>query len=279
MTIQSCLLRAAELQELSDSARLDVELLLARVLEKDRSYLFTWPEQTLSDEQRLAFETLFSRRLKGEPIAHILGEREFWSLPLRVNASTLIPRPDTELLVELALEFLPKTSSAIVDLGTGTGAIALALASENTHWNILALDQSPAACDLAESNRSRLGFDKVQVRQSNWFSALEQGVESFDLIVSNPPYIDKDDHHLSEGDVRFEPLSALVADDLGLADIKLIAASAPEFLNDGGCLLFEHGYQQAESVRDILTVSGFELVRSERDLNGNDRATLGIWRA
>lgn len=279
MTIQSCLQRAAELQELSDSARLDVELLLARVLEKDRSYLFTWPEKTLSNEQRLAFETLFSRRLKGEPIAHILGEREFWSLPLRVNASTLIPRPDTELLVELALEFLPKTSGAIVDLGTGTGAIALALASENTHWNILALDQSPAACDLAETNRSRLGFDKVQVRQSNWFSALEQGVESFDLIVSNPPYIDKDDHHLSEGDVRFEPLSALVADDLGLADIKLIAASAPKFLNDGGCLLFEHGYQQAESVRDILTVSGFELVRSERDLNGNDRATLGIWRA
>lgn len=279
MTIQSCLLRAAELQELSDSARLDVELLLARVLEKDRSYLFTWPEKTLSNEQRLAFEALFSRRLKGEPIAHILGEREFWSLPLRVNASTLIPRPDTELLVELALEFLPKTSGAIVDLGTGTGAIALALASENAHWNILALDQSPAACDLAESNRSRLGFDKVQVRQSNWFSALEQGVESFDLIVSNPPYIDKDDHHLSEGDVRFEPLSALVADDLGLADIKLIAASAPKFLNDGGCLLFEHGYQQAESVRNILTEIGFESVRSERDLNGNDRATLGIWRA
>lgn len=278
MDIKSCLLRAADLQSLSDSARLDVELLLARVLEKDRSYLFTWPEKTLSSEQLAEFEVLFSRRLNGEPIAHILGEREFWSLPLSVNASTLIPRPDTELLVELALDLLPQTPASIVDLGTGTGAIALALASENSLWHILALDQSPAACDLAESNRSRLGFDKVQVRQSDWFSALKQGVECFDLIVSNPPYIDKNDHHLSEGDVRFEPLSALVADESGLADIKHITACAAHFLNDGGWLLFEHGYQQAESVRQILTSNGFESVRSEKDLNGNDRATLGVWR-
>lgn len=278
MDIKSCLLRAADLQALSDSARLDVELLLARVLGKDRSYLFTWPEKILSGEQLAEFEVLFSRRLKGEPIAHILGEREFWSLPLSVNASTLIPRPDTELLVELALDILPQTPASIVDLGTGTGAIALALASENPLWHILALDQSPAACELAKSNRSRLGFERVQVRQSNWFSALEQGVESFDLIVSNPPYIDKDDHHLSEGDVRFEPLSALVADESGLADIKHIASHASVFLNNGGWLMFEHGYQQAQSVRQILTSSGFESVRSEKDLNGNDRATLGVWR-
>lgn len=279
MDIQHCLLRATELQALSDSARLDVELLLARVLQKDRSYLFTWPEKTLSDEQRADFDTLFSRRLKGEPIAHILGEKEFWSLPLSVNASTLIPRPDTELLVELALDLLPKTAASIVDLGTGTGAIALALASENPAWNILALDQSPSACDLAESNRSRLGFDQVQVRQSDWFSALKQGVECFDLIVSNPPYIDKDDHHLSEGDVRFEPLSALVADESGLADFKKITARSSAFLKCGGTLLFEHGYQQAKDVRDILMAAGFQSVRSEQDLNGNDRATLGVWRA
>ncbi len=278
MDIKLCLLRALELQVLSDSARLDVELLLARVLEKDRSYLFTWPEKTLTEEQQAEFEALFSRRLTGEPIAHILGEREFWSLPLSVDASTLIPRPDTELLVELALGLLPQGPASIVDLGTGTGAIALALASENTHWNIVALDQSSAACALAESNRSRLGFDKVQVRQSDWFSAIEQNSKFFDLIVSNPPYIDKDDHHLSEGDVRFEPLSALVAEESGLADIKHITACAPRFLNDGGWLLFEHGYQQAESVRNILMSSGFESVRSEKDLNGNGRATLGVWR-
>lgn len=272
--IKSCLRRASELQALSDSAHLDVELLLARVLQRDRSYLFTWPEKILTEQQLIEFEQLFSRRLKGVPIAHILGEREFWSLPLQVNASTLIPRPDTELLIELALELIPSACAEVVDLGTGTGAIALALASEKPDWNIVALDQSADACDLAESNRQALSFNRVSVVRSDWFAAIET-CQRFDLIVSNPPYIDKDDHHLGEGDVRFEPLSALVAEDSGLADIKRITQDAQQYLKAGGYLLFEHGYQQAQAVREILSAAGFSSVRSEQDLNGNDRATLG----
>ena len=197
-----------------------------------------------------------------------------------MNASTLIPRPDTELLVELALELFSEQNINALDLGTGTGAIALALASEKPLWYFLAVDQSQAACDLAESNRKMLGIDNVQVLQSNWFSALKEpalSAKRFDLIISNPPYIDKDDHHLCEGDVSFEPLSALVADDAGLADIKHITAAASDFLNPGGYLLFEHGYNQAAVVRNILTAAGFASVKSEKDLNGNDRATLGCW--
>lgn len=278
--IKTCLLRAVQLQDVSDSARLDVELLLAHVFDKDRSYFFSWPEKELTSTQLAIFEQFFARRLKGEPIAYILGEREFWSLSLQVNASTLIPRPDTELLVEMALELFSEQNIRVLDLGTGTGAIALALASEKPLWHLFALDQSQAACDLAESNRKMLGIDNVQVLQSNWFSALtasELSAKSFDLIVSNPPYIDKDDHHLSEGDVSFEPLSALVADDAGLADIKHITAAAIDFINPGGYLLFEHGYNQAAAVRNILMAAGFASVKSKKDLNGNDRATLGCW--
>ena len=278
--VKTCLLRAAQLQNVSDSARLDVELLLAQVFNKDRSYFFSWPEKELTSTQLAKFEQLFARRLTGEPIAHILGEREFWSLSLQVNASTLIPRPDTELLVELALDLFPEQNIRALDLGTGTGAIALALASEKPLWHFLALDQSQAACDLAESNRKMLGINNVQVLQSHWFSALKSpalSVKRFDLIVSNPPYIDENDAHLSEGDVRFEPLSALVADDAGLADIKHITGAAIEFLNPGGYLLLEHGYNQAAAVRGILTLAGFASVTSEKDLNGNDRATLGRW--
>ncbi len=278
--IKTCLLRAAQLQDVSDSARLDVELLLAHVFDKDRSYFFSWPEKALTSTQLATFEQFFARRLRGEPIAHILGEREFWSLSLQVNASTLIPRPDTELLVEIALELFPQQSIRALDLGTGTGAIALALASEKPLWHLLALDQSQAACELAESNRKMLAIDNVQVLQSNWFAALKApalSAKRFDLIVSNPPYIDKDDHHLSEGDVSFEPLSALVADDAGLADIKHITAAAIDFINLGGYLLFEHGYNQAAAVRRILMAAGFANVKSEKDLNGNDRATLGRW--
>lgn len=278
--IKTCLQRAQALQTVSDSARLDTEILLAQVLQKDRSYLFTWPEKHLSSEQLAHFEKLFVRREKGEPIAHILGQREFWSLPLQVNASTLIPRPDTELLIEIALDLLPQGAAEIADLGTGTGAIALALASENKRWNIRALDFSGEACDLAESNRQALGFNNVSVQQSNWFSAFtENDVERFNLIVSNPPYIDKNDHHLGEGDVRFEPLSALVAEDNGLADFIAISNAAGQFLKSGGYLLFEHGYQQAQQVQDILTAAGFVDVRSEQDLNGNDRATLGCFKS
>jgi len=277
MNITFCLQRAAELQAASDSANLDVELLLAHVLEKDRAYLFTWPEKNLSADQCAKFEKLLARRVTGEPIAYILGLWEFWSLPLRVNSSTLIPRPDTELLVELALARLPKTSAQILDLGTGTGAIALALASENSVWAIQALDFSADACELAESNRQQLNLPNVRVRQSHWFSVFDAAPEQtqFDLIVSNPPYIDKNDRHLTEGDLRFEPLSALVAESAGLADFQHIATAAPAYLTAAGWLLFEHGCDQAAAVQAILIQAGFSHVQTQQDLNGLDRVTLG----
>jgi release factor glutamine methyltransferase len=272
-TIQQNLARASELESVSDSARLDVELLLAECFQRDRTYLYTWPEKQLSDDQQTQFENLLARRLNGEPVAHILGEREFWSLPLEVNPSTLIPRPDTERLVEVVLDLSLGKQSRVLDLGTGTGAIALALASEFPEWKITAVDQSVDAVELASRNRDKLGFSQVEVLQSNWFSAITG--QQFDVIVSNPPYIDETDIHLQQGDVRFEPLSALVAPDQGLADIRHIAEQATRHLAASGWLVVEHGYQQAEAVQDIFRQHGFSQVKTEQDYGGNDRVTLG----
>ncbi len=272
-SIQQNLARASELESVSDSARLDVELLLAECFQRDRTYLYTWPEKQLSDAQQTHFENLFARRLNGEPVAHILGEREFWSLPLEVNPSTLIPRPDTERLVEVVLDLSLGKQSRVLDLGTGTGAIALALASEFPEWKITGVDQSVDAVELASRNRDNLGFSQVEVLQSNWFSAIAG--QQFDVIVSNPPYIDETDLHLQQGDVRFEPLSALVASDQGLADIRHIAEQATQHLAASGWLVVEHGYQQAEAVQGIFRQYGFSQVKTEQDYGGNDRVTLG----
>lgn len=266
------------LQSLSDSPALDVSLLLCHVLNRPRSYLYTWPERELDGQQQALFEQLLARRLKGEPIAHILGVREFWSLPLAVSVDTLIPRPDSECLVEAALTlFAGSDSGALLDLGTGTGALALALASEWPGWQCVAVDKSPAAVALAQRNAASLGLDRVTVLASDWFAALEPSAQ-FDLIVSNPPYIDAADPHLSQGDVRFEPLSALVADERGLGDLRRIAESAPPYLKPGGYLLMEHGFQQAAEVRKQLHEAGFAEVRSGRDYGGHERYTLGQWR-
>lgn len=273
LTIQQNLARASELDRISDSARLDVELLLAECVERERTYLYTWPEKALTAEQQTRFELLFSRRLTGEPVAHILGQREFWSLPLQVNPSTLIPRPDTERLVEVVLELDLSSNAKVVDLGTGTGAIALALASEKPDWHITGVDQSADAVKLAETNRQALGFERVIILQSDWFSALAN--EQFHLIVSNPPYIDQQDPHLAQGDVRFEPLSALVAEDNGLADIQHIAEQARQHLLPGGWLAVEHGFEQGEAVREIFSACGYSRVVTEKDYGGNDRVTLG----
>ncbi len=273
MRIADCLKRAAELQGASDSARLDVELLLCHALAQPRSYLFTWPEKSLTAAQQQAFEALLQRRLEGEPVAHLLGEREFWTLSLSVNASTLIPRPETELLVEQVLELLPATEQRLVDLGTGTGAIALALASERPAWKITALDKYPDAIDLARHNRDRHQLENVQVLQSDWLAALSD--QQFHCVVSNPPYIDADDPHLQQGDVRFEPLTALVADDQGLADIVTIAEQAWPRLYDQGYLLVEHGYQQGAAVRKIFVERGFRDVQTLTDWGDNERVTLG----
>ena len=272
MTIIASLLRAAELPD-SPTPRLDAELLLAAALGKSRSFLHTWPERIVPSESALLFSEYLRRRRSGEPVAYILGQQGFWSLDLEVAPHTLIPRPDTELLVETALALLPATVARVLDLGTGSGAIALALASERPAWTVTAVDRVLEAVALAERNRQRLDLGNVTVLNSHWFSAV-QG-ERFQLIVSNPPYIRACDPHLAEGDVRFEPASALVAGQDGLDDLRQIIAQAPAHLEPGGWLMLEHGYDQAGAVRELLQTQGFAEVHSCKDLGGHERISLG----
>jgi len=256
----------------SDSALLDAQVLLAFVLAKETVYLLTWPERPLTKEQQSLFESLINKRINGVPVAHLTGIREFWSLPLKVNNSTLIPRPDTERLVEIALEHCP-ADAKILDLGTGTGAVILALASELSDAQCTGIDFSKAAVELANQNKQALNINNVNFRQSDWFANVD-GL--FDVIVSNPPYIDENDHHLHEGDVRFEPLSALVAKQSGLSDIQLIADQAKQHLCKPGILLLEHGFEQGLAVRDILIAQGYTQVETKQDYGNNDRVTLGL---
>ncbi|MCB1655685.1 MAG: peptide chain release factor N(5)-glutamine methyltransferase [Pseudomonadales bacterium] len=272
MTIIASLLRAAELPD-SPTARLDAELLLAAALGKSRSYLHTWPEKIVSSESALTFSGYLLRRRAGEPVAYILGQQGFWKLDLEVAPHTLIPRPDTELLVETALDLLPASPARVLDLGTGSGAIALALASERPAWHVTAVDRILEAVALAERNRQRLQLENVHVLTSHWFSALAD--QRFDLIISNPPYIAAGDVHLAQGDVRFEPESALVAGVDGLDDIREIIQAAPQHLNPGGWLMLEHGYDQADAVRQLLSGAGFAQVESRKDLGTHERITLG----
>ena len=277
-TISELLKKSTELAVVSDTSRLDVEVLLGDILDKDRSFLYAWPEHQLREQQQHCFDEFFNRRLQGEPVAHITGQREFWSLLLNVSPATLIPRPETELLVELALSLPLVDQPSMLDLGTGTGAIALALASEHPGWKIVAVDAFPEAVKLAEKNRKQLslkqknGFDNVQILQSHWFSNLKD--QTFDLIVSNPPYIDAEDKHLKQGDVQFEPRSALVAEDQGLSDLRTIINSAHTFIKADGWLLLEHGYDQGATVRAMMLAAGFSDIATHADLAGLDRVTL-----
>ncbi|AAZ35154.1 peptide chain release factor N(5)-glutamine methyltransferase [Pseudomonas savastanoi pv. phaseolicola] len=273
MTIIASLLRSAELPD-SPTARLDIELLLAAALGKPRSFLHTWPERIVSTEAALAFAGYLQRRRTGEPVAYILGQQGFWKLDLEVAPHTLIPRPETEMLVEAALELVPAFAPAkVLDLGTGTGAIALALANERQQWKVTAVDRVPEAVALAERNRQRLQLDNAQVLNSHWFNALEG--QQFDLIISNPPYIADADPHLSAGDVRFEPSSALTAGSDGLDDLRTIIADAPVHLSADGWLLLEHGYDQGPAVRELLIRHGFERIQTRRDLGEHERITFG----
>jgi len=275
MNIAQALELQSQLADTSDSPRLDAELLLCHVLNKSRSYLLAWSDKTLDAEQLSEYEALLQRRQQGEPVAHLIGTQGFWTLDLEVTPDTLIPRPETELLVEAVLDLKDHTPLRAADLGTGTGAIALVLASERPGWQLVGCDRVTAAVELAERNRQRLGIRNAEFVEGSWFEPL-QG--SFDLIVSNPPYIDPEDPHLQEGDVRFEPLSALIADKKGMADIESIAEQARDYLAADGWLLFEHGYDQGEAARDVLQALGYENVTTIQDLGARDRVTMGCWR-
>jgi release factor glutamine methyltransferase len=257
------------------ATELEAALLLCHLLGVPRSHLFAWPEKRLTPEQQQTYEALIRRRLNGEPIAHITGEREFWSLPLRVTPDTLIPRPETELLVERALLHLACVAAPrIADLGTGSGAIALALASERTDALIHASDQSTAALAVARENAKALKLRNVNFFQGNWCDALPKG-QCYDLLVSNPPYVEAGDTHLRQGDLPHEPLSALVAGPDGLADIRQIAAQTPGRLKPGGWLLLEHGETQSEAVQAILRERGFSAISTLKDLARRPRVTEG----
>ena len=264
----------SELSE-SESPKRDAEILLEHETGKSRTYLLAFGETLLTAEQEAQLAALLARRKTGEPVAHLVGEREFWSLPLYVSAATLIPRPDTECLVEQALARLPTAACSILDLGTGTGAIALALATERPDCTVTAVDVMPDAVTLAQRNVERLGLGNVTVLQSSWFTALENRL--FALIVSNPPYIDEHDPHLAQGDVRFEPLTALVAANEGLADLDHIVTTSRQHLLPGGWLLVEHGWTQGNAVRALFSNAGYRAVATCRDYGGNERLTLGQW--
>ncbi|MDQ5908334.1 MAG: Release factor glutamine methyltransferase [Pseudomonadota bacterium] len=265
-----------QLAEVSASPRLDAELLLAAALDRPRSYLHTWPERVLEPEPAARFAAWLNRRGAGEPVAYLLGWREFWSLELEVTPDTLIPRPETELLVELALERLPPNQTVkVADLGTGSGAIALALAVERPQARIIATDQSLAALTVARRNAQRLNLAQVEFRQGDWCNPLAG--ECFDLIVANPPYVAVTDSRWQEGALCFEPSTALIAGEEGLDALRTIIAAAPDYLEPGGWLLLEHGYDQGESVPELLREQGFIEVSDHRDMAGLRRSSCGRW--
>lgn len=265
---------AGRLAAVSDSARLDAELLLRRLLGKSASWLRTWPEHAVAPAVAAEFRRLVALREAGRPMAYILGEREFWTLRLAVSEATLIPRPETELLVELALARIPEDATLrLADLGTGTGAIALALASERPLCRVVATDVSAEALDVARGNAASNRLPGVEFLQGSWYEPLAG--RRFHLIASNPPYIDPEDPHLSQGDLRFEPRSALAAADAGLADLARIVAGAPAYLEPGGWLLVEHGWDQSEAVCALFAQAGFIEVEAHRDFGGNFRVVCG----
>ncbi len=268
-TVARLLARARDLIDPADAA-----LLLAHALGKSRSWLFAHADDALGEAEAARFDVLLARRAAGEPVAYLTGWRGFWTLELAVTPATLVPRPETELLVDLALARLPVDAPVrVADLGTGSGAIALAIASERPRAQVLATDASSAALDVARGNAARNDIGNVAFRLGSWLQPL--GEDTFDLIASNPPYIAEGDPHLARGDLRFEPAMALSCGADGLDAIRVIVRDAPACLRPGGWLLLEHGWDQGDAVRALLAAAGFADVATERDLEQRDRVSLG----
>ncbi|MEX0828511.1 MAG: peptide chain release factor N(5)-glutamine methyltransferase [Haliea sp.] len=266
----------ANLLDSCTTPRLDAELLLAHVIQRPRTALFAHPDDVLSDNQLRHYHELLAQRVAGKPLAYLTGAREFWSRTFDVTEATLIPRPETELLVERALAHLPSEQSlSLLDLGTGTGIIAITLACERPQLTVTATDASPAAVTVAKANATTHCNDRIAFIQSDWFAALAE--QTYDLIVSNPPYVAAADDCLQHGETRFEPRSALAAGEAGLDDLTKIISTAPTFLNRHGWLLLEHGTTQADAVQSLLTTAGFGRIQTHRDLAGHDRVTEAQW--
>jgi release factor glutamine methyltransferase len=276
--IKSVLTEACStLKSISDSALLDAEVLLCQTLNQPRSHLRAWPDKLIQPEQLAAFRALIEQRQRGTPIAYITGNREFWSRDFQVTPDVLIPRPDTELLIELSLKLVPADEPVkIIDLGTGSGIIAITLAAELPRAQISATDLSLAALHIARLNANKHHVCNIAFYHSDWFADIPE--TKFNLIISNPPYIAEDDSHLEQGDVRFEPQSALSAPEQGLADIRIIAEHARNYLEPGGHLLIEHGYNQQQQVQALFTNLHYDNVQNYKDLSGQPRVTYGRWK-
>ncbi|MBT8134403.1 MAG: peptide chain release factor N(5)-glutamine methyltransferase [Gammaproteobacteria bacterium] len=275
MNIKQALQHASkQLADSSPSAMLDSQVLLTHVLQCNSAHLVAWPEKTLSETQLADYLELLERRQQGVPVAHLTGSREFWSLNFSVDNSTLIPRPETEILVEFILEKFDEVDRLkLLDMGTGTGAIAISIAKQRPDWEVIASDISEQALALATKNSSDNQTANVSFVQSNWFEAIDH--DDFNIIVSNPPYIAKDDPHLSQGDVRFEPQSALNSGETGMDDIEHICSQANNHLLKNGWLIIEHGYNQKQQVSECFTRNGFKKIIQRQDLSGHYRMTAG----
>lgn len=266
---------SARLSSVSESAMLDAEILLAQVLKASRTYLYVHADDELTADDLRDFDEMVDRRLLHEPVAYITGHKEFWSLDLRITKDVLIPRPETEVLVEEVLTLFPDLNEqlTVADLGAGSGAIALALASERPGWSVYAVDISQGALQLVSDNAQRLGIDNISICHGNWFTALPAG--KLDIVVSNPPYISLHEWEEYAAGLQYEPRQALLSGEDGLDDIREICHRVHDYLKPGGYLFVEHGYAQAEAVRELFAASGFDEVRTVKDLSANDRVTIG----
>jgi len=277
MTIRQALKKAKlMLAPVSETAALEADLLLCFVLNKPRTHLIAWPEAALSHDQLAQFLRFVEQRASGVPLAYLLGEKEFWGERFSVTADTLIPRPETELLVAAALEVLPSQAAFnVLDLGTGSGAIAVSIAKQRPHCYVVAVDFSDKALSIAKKNGQRQKLTNIEFVHSDWFSELTQ--THYQVIVANPPYVSADDPHLVSGDIRFEPQAALVAEDHGLAALRHIIKQAGQYLDSGGWLMLEHGWDQGQNVQTLLTANHYQNVTLSEDLAGLDRMSMGQW--